>query len=246
MNHKYKLNNCNNTDFLIYSEKNLVEKIEHITNIIDTNNYIIISSQVDLVSALSDYLFLLDCQENEICQNEKNKLFIKILIKYDKIEIEKIDILNNEQSVLNDILLFNNIIQNTDLINYENFEFIINNILNKRNTFYSKSIKNYNHYLTNYFLLIFDKFISIIFKFKSLYKSKLMIDEKVNIYKSDLLIKFYLLFIGWIGNGMLNREDRLHQFCKNIFVNFVETPVKSNIETKKDLIQKQVKNYIRI
>ena len=233
MNHKYKLASFNYTDFLIYSEKNQEEKIEHITNILNNNNTIT-SSQNELISALSDYLFQLDCQENVICQNEKDILFKKILIEYDKIDIEKIDIPNSEQSVLNDILLFNNIIQNTDSINYENFEFLVNNVLNKRNIFFGKSIKYYNHYLTNYFLLIFDKFITIIFKFKSIYKSKFIIDDKVNIYKSDLLIKFYHLFIGWISNGMINREDRLHQFCKNIFVNYVEAPFKSKIEIKMD------------
>ena len=229
MNYKYKLNNFNYTDFANYSNKNKEEKIEHIKDIIKNNE--ISSSEIDLISTLSDYLYLIDCQGDSNCQNEKGIIFNNILNKYDKIEIGKIHIDKDEQLVLNDILLFNNIIQNTDVLNYEYFEFIVNNILDRRNAFFSSSIKQYNYYLTNYFLLIFDKFISIIIKYKSIYDNKFPFDEKLNIDKSDILIKFYDLFIGWISQGMLTREEKLNKFCKNIYVNYVELPVSSNIKT---------------
>jgi len=44
-------------------------------------------------------------------------------------------------------------------------------------------------------------------------------------------IKFYSLFIGWISNGMINREDILLPFCHNLIFNYVETPVNSRIQT---------------
>ena len=224
MDYKFKLNNFNYTDYANYSSKNEEEKIAHIKKIIN-NDTIILSSQNELLSTLSDYLFIINCQENKTCQEEKNSLFIKILNIYS----EKIEDINKEQLVLNDILLFNNIIENTDSINYENFEYLVNKVFNKKDSFFSSSTKKYNHYLANFFLLIFDKFISIITKFKSIYTFE--IDKKLNIYKNDSLIKFYNYFITWISHGMLNREDRLLQFCHNLVVNSIETSVNSDEKT---------------
>ena len=229
MNLKYKLQYFNNTDFLLYYIKNNNEKIEHLKDIINNNKSILLSEN-DILSAASDYLFIIDCQENKSCQMEKENLFQKILFKYNELNTEKINIEQNEQDVINDIFLFNNILENSDTINYDNFEIIVNKILNKRNSFFSNSTRVYNHYLSNLFLLIFDKFISIINNFKLIYFDKFEIDKKSNIYKSDLLINFYNLFIKLISNGLVNREYKINAFAKNIFVNFVDTPVSENIQ----------------
>ena len=228
-NLKYKLQSFNYTDFEIYTRKNSGERITHLKNIID-NNETIISTVNEQISSLSDYLFLIDCNEDQDCQNEKDIIFKEILIKYKNINLNEINIKNN-QSVLNDILLFNNIIENTDTINYDNFEFMVNEIFKHRNLFFSNAAKEYNQFLTNYLLLIFDKFISIVTKFKTIYSNKFKIDNELNIYKNEILIKFYNYFIQWISHGMITREDRLLQFCKNIITNYVELPVKSNIKT---------------
>ena len=229
MNLKYLLNDFNYESFKSYTTKDTDEKIEYMKNIIN-NNISLVSSDNEFISMLSDYLFLIDCEENKGCQNEKNILFKKILMKYDEINVTNIDI-SNIQLVLNDLLLFNNIIENTDCINYDNFEFMINDILNKRNDFFSQSTHNYNQLLANYFLLIFDKLISVVTTFKSMYSDKLELDETLKIYKNKILIKFYSLFIGWISNGMINREDILLPFCHNLIFNYVETPVNSRIQT---------------
>ena len=228
LNLKYILKDFNLKSFNVYTNKNTIEKIEYMKDIIN-NNKSLLYSETELISLLSDYLFLIDCQENKTCQDEKDILFKKVLIKYNEINITNIN-LKERGLVLNDILLFNNIIENTDSINYDNFDYIINEILIKRNYFFSNSTMIYNQYLANYFLLLFDKFISIVNIFKSIYSDKFEIDEKINIYKSELLIKFYTLFIRWISSGMINREDRLISFCKNLIVNYVETPVNSNIK----------------
>ena len=226
-NYKYRLNNFNLTDFDFYRRQNNDEKIEHIKNIINNINNTA-SSINELLGKLSDYLFIIDCQEKKECQEEKNMLYKDILIKYGEND-QNID-LNNEQSVINDILLFNNIIENSDTINYDNFEILVNNVFNKKNFFFTNSTKKYNHYLTNYFFLIYDKLISIITKFKSIYPEKLEIDKELNIYKNKLLIDFQNYFMRWISHGMINREDKLLQFCHNLVVNFRERPVVSKIE----------------
>jgi hypothetical protein len=80
------------------------------------------------------------------------------------------------------------------------------------------------------FLLIYDKLISTVRKFKSIYADKLEVDEKVKIYKDDLLINFYNLFIKFISNGMVTSEHKLRSFLRNMQLNFVETPVEENIK----------------
>ena len=226
---KYLLTDFNYESFNSYIQKDTSEKIEYMKEIIN-KNISLVSKENELISMLSDFLFLIDCQENKGCQNEKNVLFKKILIKYGEINVTNIDI-NDRQLVLNDILLFNNIIENTDCINYDNFEFMINDILNKRRIFFSSSTQRHNQILANYFLLIFDKFISYVTTFKSIYSDKLELDEKINIYKNKILINFYSLFIGWISNGMINSEDKLISFCQNLIVNYSETPVNSKVQT---------------
>ena len=226
--HSYRLNYFNYTDMGLFNSRNTEEKIMHIKNIID-GNIIIGGSENELISTLSDYLFLINCNEDKTCIEEKNMIFKNILIKY----IGKYDKLDsdNEQNTLNDILLFNNIIENTDCINYDNLEYMVNNVFSNRNYFYSNSTKKYNQYLTNYFLLFYDRFISIITKHKTLYKDKLEIDKELKIYKSPILIDFYNYFIRWISHGLINGEDRFIHLCQNIIANYVETPVASKIST---------------
>jgi hypothetical protein len=122
-----------------------------------------------------------------------------------------------------------NIIENSDALDYDNFNIMVNQILNKRNEFFIGSIRKYNHFLGNMFLLIYDKLLSTVRKFKSIYADKLEVEEKVNIYKDSLLINFYNLFINFISNGMVNSEHRFRSFLRNMQLNFVETPVKENI-----------------
>ena len=219
--HKYKLNNFNYTDFEFYTNQNNNGKIEHIRNILNDDNNIL-SSNNELLSIISDYLFIIDCKEIEACQEEKNILFKNILIKYS--EIQNID-LNYDQDVINHILLLNNIIENSDTINYDNFEILVNNVFSKKNYFFTNSTKKNNNYLPNFFLLIYDKFISIITKFKSIYSDKLEIDKELNIYKNKILIDFQNYFMRWISHGVINEEKKLHQFCHNLVVNFTESPV---------------------
>ena len=227
MDLKYTLNDFNITDFLGYLNKSNEEKIEYLINIIN-NNISITFLETDELSAISDYLFLINCQENKTCQEEKINIFKQILFKYNELNIENIDT-NTQSKIINDILLFMNIIENSDAIDYDNFNIMVNQILNKRNEFFIGSIRKYNHFLGNMFLLIYDKLISTVRKFKSIYADKLEVDEKVNIYKDDLLINFYNLFIKFISNGMVTSEHRLRSFLRNMQLNFVETPVEENI-----------------
>ena len=228
LGHSYRLNYFNFTDLELFNSKNTEEKIIHIKNIIDGNTNIG-GSENELISTLSDYLFVINCYEDKTCIEGKNMIFKNLLIKY----IGKYDKLDsdNEQNTLNDILLFNNIIENTDCINYDNFDYMVNNVFSNRNYFYSNSTKKYNQYLTNYFLLIYDRFISIITKHKTLYKDKFEIDKELKIYKSQVLIDFYNYFIRWISHGLINGEDRFINLCQNIIANYVETPVSSKIST---------------
>ena len=228
LSHSYKLNNVNYTDLYYYNSLNIEEKIEYLKNIID-GNISIISSEKELISTLSDYLFLIDCKENKICKEEKNIIFKNILIKF-KEKFPKLDI-NNEQYILNDVFLFNNIIENTDCINYDNLDYMVNNVFTSRNYFYSNATKIYNQYLTNYFLIMYDKFISIITKHKTLYKDKLEIDKDIKVYKSPILVDFYNFFINWISHGMINREDKFIGFCQNLIANYIETPVLTGMKT---------------
>ena len=228
MDLKYTLNDFNITDFLGYLNKSNEEKIEYLINIMN-NNISIVSLESDELSAVSDYLFLINCQENKTCQEEKINIFKKILFKYNELNIENIDT-NTQSKIINDILLFMNIIENSDALDYDNFNIIVNQILNKRNEFYIRSIRKYNHFLGNMFLLIYDKLISTVRKFKSMYADKLEVDEKVKIYKDDLLINFYNLFIKFISNGMVTSEHKLRSFLRNMQLNFVETPVEENIK----------------
>ena len=228
LSHSYKLNNVNYTDLYYYNNLNIEEKIEYLKNIID-GNISIISSENELISTLSDYLFLIDCKENKICKEEKNIIFKNILIKF-KEKFPKLDI-NSEQYILNDVFLFNNIIENTDCINYDNLDYMVNNVFTSRNYFYSNATKIYNQYLTNYFLIMYDKFISIITKHKTLYKDKLEIDKDIKVYKSPILVDFYNFFINWISHGMINREDKFIGFCQNLIANYIETPVLTGMKT---------------
>ena len=228
LSHSFKLNNVNYTDLYYYNNLNIEEKIEYLKNIID-GNISIISSENELISTLSDYLFLIDCKENKICKEEKNIIFKNILIKF-KEKFPKLDI-NSEQYILNDVFLFNNIIENTDCINYDNLDYMVNNVFTSRNYFYSNATKIYNQYLTNYFLIMYDKFISIITKHKTLYKDKLEIDKDIKVYKSPILVDFYNFFINWISHGMINREDKFIGFCQNLIANYIETPVLTGMKT---------------
>ena len=227
MDLKYSLNDFNITDFLGYLNKSNEEKIEYLINIIN-NNISITFLETDELSAISDYLFLIYCQENKTCQEQKINIFKQILFKYNELNIENTDT-NTQSKILNDILLFMNIIENSDALDYDNFDIMVNQILNKRSEFFIGSIRKYSHILGNIFLLIYDKLISTVRKFKSIYTDKLEVDKKINIYKNDQLINFYNLFILFISNGMVNSEHRLRSFLRNIQVNFVETPVNENI-----------------
>ena len=228
INHSYKLNSFNATDFEYYTGQNNEQKIDHINNAIN-GNLTIVGSENELISILSDYLFLINCSEDKTCQEQKNIIFKNLLIKY----IEKKDNkdVNNEQAVFNDVSLFNNILENTDCINYDNLEYMVNNVFSNRSYFFSNATKIYNQYLTNYFLLIYDKFISIINKHKVLYKDNLEINKELQIYKSPLLLDFYNYFTSWISHGMINGENKFINFLQNLLVNYVETPVVSKIET---------------
>ena len=224
MDLKYTLNNFNITDYLEYLNKSTEEKLEYLINI-NNNNISITSLETDELSAVSDYLFLINCQDNKTCQTEKSKIFKQILIKYNELNIENYDT-NTQNKIINDVLLFMNIIENSDALDYDNFKITVNQILNKRKEFFIGSIRKYNHFLGNMFLLIYDKLISTVRKFKSIYPDKLEIDEKLNIYKNDELINFYNLFTQFISNGMVNNEGKLQSFLKNMQVNFIQTPVK--------------------
>ena len=228
MDLKYTLNDFNITDFLLYLNKSNEEKIEHLNNTLN-NKISITFLETDELSAVSDYLFLINCQENKKCQEQKINIFKQILFKYNELNIENIET-NTQNKIINDILLFMNIIENSDALDYDNFNIIVNQVLNKRDQFFISSIRKYNQFLGNMFLLIYDKLISTVIKFKSIYKHKLEVDEKINVYKNDLLINFYNLFIKFISNGMVNSEHKLRAFLKNMQVNFVETPVQVNID----------------
>ena len=234
---KYKLSSFNFEDFSIYSTKNTEGKLEHIKNILNKNEEIT-TSNLNILSAMSDYLFVINCQENKECQDEKDKLFKNIITKYKEINLEKIDIKNEEQIVLNDILLFNNIIENTDCINYDNFDYLINSIAEQRNKFFIESIRVYNNYLSNYFVLIFDKFLTITTKFKTIYKNKFELDEKLNMYKNKVLIDFFNSFTNWISYGMVNSGESLQNFCKNLYINYSQDKDSVTIFDNNDILIK--------
>ena len=200
----YNLSEFNITDFEDFLKKDNNEKIKHIKNLIK-------DKKGKTISTASDYLFIIDCEEDKNCIELKYDAFLEIVKKFPNIE----DSLNFK-IVKQDILLFNNLLQNSDSINYTNFEAIFNYIFDGRRLNKYKSLLDNEANITNLFFLLYDRLLTMTTNFKFHNPEKFITYPKISLINNNFLNDFYLEFLELISTGIADQKVTLNEICQNI------------------------------
>ena len=202
-NWHFDLDEFNLTNYENYLSKNKEEKITYIKNLLN-------EKKDAPISTISDYLFVLDCEEDKNCIESKYDIFLEIIKKFPKVK-ESLD--NNV--IKQDILLFNNFLQNSDCINYTNFEEIFNSILDGRRLNKYKDLLENEANITNIFILLYDRFLSMTSNFKIINKDKFPTYSEISLINNNFLNIFYLKYLDLISAGIPDQYHLLNEITQN-------------------------------